>query len=171
MKLGGIENKARIALTFFVVALLLTIGLSLTLYFEARRQFATERIRRVKVEAALLAVRLPPDRNEINDGVIREELRNIGIAGAAAIFGSDGSCKAQASTIDHAPSVQLLTPKFYRPGNQRRPTPPVLLSTLVRTEGGFDIAEFPAIESESVVVLSRPIETESSPVIFYFFSY
>lgn len=173
MELKRIENKARIALALFLVALLLTIGLSLTLYFEARRQFAAERTRRVKVEAALLATHLHFDKVAITDSAILEQLRHLGVSGAASVFGENGAQVAYASNIEHPPSIQLLTPKFYRPGHQNpsNSAVPALMRALVRTESGFDFAEFPLADSNFVVVLTRPAETESSPFIFYVFSY
>jgi PAS domain S-box-containing protein len=173
MELRRIESKTRVALALFVVALVLTIGLSLTLYFEARRQLAAERTRRVKVETALLASFLRSDKTLITDSGIASQLQHLGISGAACVFGQDGAPLAYASNIEHSPGMDLLAPKFYRAGHHNPAVSQVsaLAGTLVRTEAGFDIAEFPVPDSNAVVVLTRPIEGESSPFIFYVFSY
>jgi nitrogen fixation/metabolism regulation signal transduction histidine kinase len=172
MKLGGIENKARIAVALFVVALLLTIGLSLTLYFESRRQLSAERVRRAKLEAALVGSTLPLTREEITEAGLAEHLRRVGIAGAVGVFTDRGELLASASTTDRLPGVELLSPRFLK--NRQPATAPSVSSlgtTVVRTEGGFDLAEFPAARINAILVLARPIEGEGSPLIFYVFSY
>ena len=55
MNLHRTENKARLAVALFVLALLLTIGLSLALYSQSRQDLATQRLTQVKLESALVA--------------------------------------------------------------------------------------------------------------------
>lgn len=171
MKLGAVENKTRLALTLFVLALLLTIGLSLALYSQARRELASERIRLVKLEVSLLATALS-NNETFSETLLAEHLHRVGIIGAAALYGPNGGKITSASTLDRAVTDDLLQPRFYpmvRPDPNATSAPIVLYP--VRSEGGFDVAESPSGGSGRVIVLARPVESESTPVIFYVFSY
>lgn len=171
MNLGGVENKARLALTLFVLALLLTIGLSLALYSQARRELNNERTRHVKLETALLASFLPHDQSKLSDALLLQHLHRAGISGAAAVYGTEGRLVARASTLDPLPDPSLLTPKFYAGGRTSQTHVAAMpASSITRTEEEFEVAEL-AIPGSYIIVLARTTEGQSSPAIFYVFSY
>lgn len=169
MKLGGVENKARLALTLFVLALLLTIGLSLALYSQARRELAEERTRQIKLEAGLLASLLPPDRSNLSESSLLQFLLRAGVSGAAAIYGRDGRQLARASTVEQMPDSSLLAPTLYLGPTNSPISTPSPSSPITRMEGGYEIAEL--ADDAYVIVLARSTEGRFSPVIFYVFSY
>src|SRR5262245_5844706 len=138
MKLGAVENKTRFALTLFVLALLLTIGLSLALYSQARRELASERTRLVKLEVSLLATGL--SNSEIHsDTLLAENLHRVGIIGAAALYSADGRKIASASTLERPVADDLLHPRFYPVvRSDSNATSRSVTLYPVRSEGGFD---------------------------------
>lgn len=170
MKLLGVENKARLALTLFVLALLLTIGLSLALYSQARRELADERTRHVKLETALVASLLPQDPSKLSESSLVQYLHRAGVSGAAAVYATDGRLLARASTGDPTPDPTLLAPRSYGGRPHSQTGAPFAASAITRTEGGYEIAEL-ASGDTYVIVLARSTEGRFSPVIFYVFSY
>jgi signal transduction histidine kinase len=165
MKFGAVESKARLVMALFMLALLLTIGLSLGLYSQSRRELTNQRARQVRLELALLASQLSAWTSE----ALLERLEKNGIRASAAIYSADGGLIAQASTIERQPSLELLSPATLARPRADSATASVSESNS-RTEGGFAIAELPAAGS-AVFVMAAPVDSDSSPVIFYVFSY
>ena len=97
MKLRAVENKARLAMALFVVALFLVIGLSLALYSRSRQELVVQRLRQVKVEAALLAAKLP---DRVDDAALARALQSSEIAGSSLLLAPNGEVIARASTLD-----------------------------------------------------------------------
>lgn len=173
MNFRGVENKARLAIALFVVALLLTIGLSLALYWEARAELASQRLRELKLEAALLASALIPEAPLPTDDSLRANLQRNNVLAAAAVYTADGKRLAVASTIDNAAALERLSLRVrpFDPASNRSANPAVVDAPAVeaRSEGGFGVAE--ASMPTAALVIARPIGDTSSPFIFYLFSY
>src|SRR5258705_9493941 len=100
MNLHRTENKARLAVALFVLALLLTIGLSLALYSQSRRDLAAQRLTQVKLEAALVASQLPGRAEGVSEIVLAQVLHRQKIKASAALYSNDGRLLAEASTLD-----------------------------------------------------------------------
>ena len=167
MKLGAIENKARLTMVLFVLALLLTIGLSLALYSQARTELANERIKHLRLETALIHTRLEAAEVPPTDESLKELLVRNRISGFAAVFDVAGSQVATASTFDRSPPIDL------RPiSRQNVPTDqrlPVASEARLGSQSGYDIAEISG--SKFVVMLAQLGSESASTVIVYVFSY
>lgn len=168
MKLGGVENKARLAIALFVLALLLTIGLSLSLYSQARQELAGRQLRSLRLEAALLSLQLGLERRAISDDSLRGLLLSTEIAAEAAVFSMEGHLLARASTIERQFESRLIPSDLF---TGRGPmTGPSNGPAVARNEGDYDIAE--AVAGDSLrVMIARPAAGASFPVILYIFSY
>ncbi len=157
-------------MAFFVLALLLTIGLSLALYSQARQDLINERLKRVELEASLLSTLLGANQVDRPEVLLLDFLHRIGFEGAAALFSENGELIAKVSTIDHAPEIKSysLSPTPDRDGStaNRYSSPP----TASRQENGTDIVET-SVAGGRVLVLARRSDDDTSPVIFYVASY
>jgi signal transduction histidine kinase len=163
MNLRAVENKARLAMALFVLALLLTIGLSLALYSQSRQEVAAQRVRQIQLEATLLAARLREDQRAVSDASLRNLLTATGVKAAVAVYSTGDEPVARASSIDRQPQPRLLSPTA--PSEQSRGT-----GVVVRTEGEFNVAE--VVDPAGLrLVIVEPNESEKQPVIFYVFSY
>jgi len=169
VRLKGTEYKARFALALFVLALMLTIGLSLALYAQARRELAVQRRSQAKTEVALLAAVVTRDVAAISDALLREQLSRYGMDAAVAVFTTDGRPLARASTIERAPDWQQI---FQIALVEGRPSPDGSSPPRTIEIGslGFDIAE-QFVPDAYLVLVAKPIGAEASPVTFYIFSY
>ncbi|HWP45312.1 MAG TPA: ATP-binding protein [Blastocatellia bacterium] len=168
MKLGGVENKARLAIALFVLGLVLTIGLSLSLYFQARAELQSRQLRLLHLETSLLALHLSLQKDPITDASLKHILEKSGIRAAAAVYSNQGQLLARASTFESAIGSRTI-PEPLLPSENNRELP-AGESILVRTEGDYDIAETTAGGSRLVRAV-RPSTGASSPIILYIFSY
>ncbi|MCI0487505.1 MAG: ATP-binding protein [Blastocatellia bacterium] len=173
MRFSGVESKARLVMALFVVALLLTIGLSLTLYSQARRELANQRVRQMELEASLLVSRLSDKQTENSSNHLKQQLERSHISATVALFSVDRKLIALASTTDRMPDVQALSPKvvFSDAVLSKEDTgtdPPTTVH--FRNEAGFEIVETLA-QGSTALVLARPVSEASSPIIFYVASY
>ena len=166
MNLHRTENKARLAVALFVLGLLLTIGLSLALYSQSRRDLVTQRLTQVKLEAALVASQLPGRTEAVSGTVLTEVLHRQKIKASAVLYSSEGHLLAQASTLD----LQETGKPFPVQGKlaNTEALPPA--EVLVRTDGDFLVAEVAGPET-TILVIAQLKQVESSPIIFYVFSY
>ncbi|HVF89357.1 MAG TPA: ATP-binding protein [Blastocatellia bacterium] len=168
MKLRAVENKARLAAALFVVALFLVIGLSLALYSQSRQELAAHRLKNGRIEAALLAARLP---GRADDAALAHALRANDISGAAAIYSPGGEMIARASTLDHSrePFDSLLRGRAERPSvaSEAGPSPG---SAIAWSSGNFDVVEV-SIEGGRSLVLAIPATATTPSLIVYLFSY
>jgi signal transduction histidine kinase len=168
MKLGGVENKARLAIALFVLALLLTIGLSLSLYSQARQELAGRQLGALRLEASLLSLQLGLERKPITDDSLRILLESSDIAAQAAVYSKEGQLLAQASTIESSFESKKIPEDLFT-GQNRGASPPDG-QAVARNEGEYDVAE--ALAGDSLLVkIARPAAGASSPIIFYIFSY
>ena len=167
MNLRGTENKARLALALFVMALVLTIGLSLALYSQARRDLANQRFEQIRLECALLSSQLPRNSEAMTETLLTDALRGLKLRASAAVYADNGNLLARASTLDRSVEAEALEPGS-SPTKPDEATSPS--QVVVSTRGAFIVGEAPG-PGGSVLVLSQPIESESSPLIFYVFSY
>ena len=153
-------------MALFVLALLLTIGLSLALYSQSRRDLVTQRLTQVKLEAALVASQLPGRTESVSGTVLTEVLHRQKIKASAALYSSEGHLLAQASTLD----LQQTGKPFPVQGKlaSTEALPPA--EVLVRTDGDFVVAEVAGPET-TILVIAQLKQVESSPIIFYVFSY
>jgi two-component system nitrogen regulation sensor histidine kinase GlnL len=157
MKLSGIENKARLALSLFVLALLLGAGASLALYFQARQQLSDQRARQLELEVSLLASTL-----SFSSGAqLKELLQRNNISAAVALYSADGVPLASASTLSRWPEPTLLLPSS-------RPTEKTTKAS-IRHEGGFDIAEIRA--AAGIIVMAKPGDHFLPSLAVYMLSY
>jgi signal transduction histidine kinase len=170
MKFGAVENKARLVMALFMLALLLTIGLSLGLYSQSRRELSNQRARQVKLELALLASQLDAGPEAWTSAALLDRLEKNGIRAAAAVYSAEGSPVAQASTLDRQPAPELFAPRAIARPRAAPGEAASVSESSSRAEGGFAIVELPAADS-AVFVLAAPLDADSSPVIFYVFSY
>jgi signal transduction histidine kinase len=168
MKLGGVENKARLAIALFVLALVLTIGLSLSLYSQARSDLASRQLRLIRLEASLIALSLDLEKKTITDDDLSRLLEAAEVKAAAAVYSRNGQLLARASTIE-SPIESVMVPESLFPakdsGEGVRDS-----STVIRSEGDFNIAETAAGDSKLVRIV-KPESGASFPIIFYIFSY
>jgi PAS domain-containing protein len=168
MNLRRTENKARLALAFFVLALVLTLGVGLTLYSKSQRDLATQRLTQVKLEAALVAAELPMSAAGISETHLGEILRRQKLEASAAIYSSDGRLLARASSLEPGAVELPFAPQA--PGATPKPDAVSASDVLVRTAGDFVVAEVAGPEDTSLVIAQYK-QPESSPVIFYVLSY
>ena len=176
MRFSRVESKARLVMALFVLALLLTIGFSLTLYSQARRELANQRVRQIELEASLLASLLSDKEVENSSDFLKQQLERNRISATAALFSVDRKLIALASTLDHTPDIQALSPKAVLSdagvpqAAGSRPEDVPINRVHFRNEAGFEIAET-LTQGSVAVVLARPISESSSPIIFYVASY
>ncbi|HKY05824.1 MAG TPA: PAS domain-containing protein, partial [Blastocatellia bacterium] len=157
MKLGAVENKARMAMALFVVALLLAAAMSLALYWQSQRELATERVKQLRLESAVVAARLG---DEISDASLKQALVASEISASATVVKPDGQVRAKVSTLDRLPPDDLPTavPETSSP------------TTEVRTTRGFDIIGV-ALDNGERLLMAKPAATNASPFVVYLFSY
>jgi signal transduction histidine kinase len=168
MNLRRTENKARLALAFFVLALVLTLGVGLTLYSKSQRDLAAQRLTQVKLEAILVAAQLAGNGVAISEASLGEALRRQKLKASAGLYSSDGKLLARASTLE--PGVTELPFAPRAPGSRPKPEAASSTDVFVRTAGDFVVAEV-AGPQESSLVIAQHKQPESSPVIFYVLSY
>lgn len=157
MKLGAVENKARMAMALFAVALLLAAGMSLALYWQSQRELASERLKQLRLEAALVAARLG---NDLSEASLKNSLVSNGISAAAIVLTPDRQVRTQASTLDRLPPQDLLAP----------PPAPAGDGGEVRSTRGYDIVEVPLSDGQTLL-MAKPSAANASPFVVYLFSY
>ena len=166
MNLHRTENKARLAVALFVLALLLTIGLSLALYSQSRRDLATQRLTQVKLESALVASQLPDRAEAVSDVVLAEVLHRQKLKAWAVLYSHDGQLLAQSSTLD----LQQTGKPFPRQDKLTSTDDLPPAEVLVRTEGDYVVAEVAGPEA-TMLVLAQLKQIQPAPIILYVFSY
>src|ERR1041384_7327145 len=92
------ENKAWLAVTIFVIALLFIIGLSWSLYSQAQKDKNSQRLVRDRLQTALLASLLAQGRTDLTNAALRDLLQTQQIVGQAAIYSANGEVLASAMT-------------------------------------------------------------------------
>jgi PAS domain S-box-containing protein len=157
MRLSGAENKARLALSLFVLALLFGMGASLALYFQARQQLSNQRARQLELEISLLASTLSSG----SGAQLKELLERNNISAAVALYSAEGVPMASASTLSRWPEPMLLLPSS-------RPTERTTGAS-IRHQSGFDIAEVKA--AAGIIVMAKPGDHLLPPLAIYLLSY
>jgi signal transduction histidine kinase len=178
MKLRRNENKAWVALAFFVVALLFTIGLSLSLYAQARREKEAQLLTQYRLQAALLSSLLSQSNSEIPNSTLYELLQTNKIIAQAALYSPNGELLSAASTTGQSIDPMALKPAEKpsdgsKPAFQETsgsPSQGVAGVTLLRKNKQL-LAEIPLIKGSRVLVLAFPDESSSSSFTYYIFSY
>ena len=168
MNLRRTENKARLALAFFVLALLLTLGVGLTLYSKSQRDLQNQRLTQVKLEGALVSAQLPELAREVSHATLGDVLRRHKLKAWAALYSRDGALLAKASTLDPESGDLSFAPRGFE--SKSDTATDSSLDVLVRTAGDFVVAEVAGPEETSLVIAQHK-QTESSPVVFYVLSY
>jgi signal transduction histidine kinase len=174
MKLRRNENKAWVALAFFVVALLFTIGLSLSLYTQARREKEAQILTQYKLQAALLSSLLSQNNLEGQSSTLLELLQANKIIAHAALYSSSGNLLGTAANSSHPIDATVMKPNDSNkadiqetPGTDK----PSVFDVQLQSRNKFLIAELPINKSSRILVLAFPDESGSSSFTFYIFSY
>jgi signal transduction histidine kinase len=174
MKLRRNENKAWIALSLFVVALLFTISLSLSLYSQARREKEAQLLTQFKLQAVLLSSLLSQSNLEISNPFLLELLQANKITAHAALYASNGNLLGAATTTPQAVDAEAMKP------DEANRSAPLKISELNHPAGyevnllsknKFFFAELPVNQGSHFLVLAFPDESGSSSFAFYIFSY
>ena len=172
MRLDAIERKARLVLFLFALILVLTIGVTLALYAQDRRELSEQHSRQLRLEALTIGSILSSQQTPITDSSLKLLLDQRGFGGAAIAFEPSGEPIASARSGQRAPGVRLMSPRSRLAESRRLDArdSPGLLDTSARSDAGFDFAEAP-LPAGRVLVIARPSEAAPSPAIFYVFSY
>ncbi len=169
MRLGRVENKARLAIAFFVLALLLIIGLSFSLYSQARQELNIQRLNQFKLETNLLTILLSQSNLELTNTTLKDILLRNGIKSQVAIYDSEGVliCSSLASDRLKEQGLilkpELLDPPLHTSTNSQ----PKLK---IYTERGYIIAQSEVLNKFRYLV-SYPVQDEASSFAFYIVSY
>ncbi len=160
-----VENKARLAIALFILALIFAIGLSLSLYAQSQQEIAAQRLTQFKLEAQLLTSLLSQSQQPVTEEGLKDSLVRHGISGQAEIRSSEGTVLLKATTgvaISPAPLPdQLRTPEPLLKTEQR---------VYIHSQNGFYIAQA-WLSGSRILLLIKPIETNSTRYAFYIFSY
>ncbi|MEW6129188.1 MAG: ATP-binding protein [Acidobacteriota bacterium] len=165
MNLGRVENKARIAISLFVLALLLIIALSFSLYSQARQELNVQHLNQFRIEVNLVSLVLTNPKFDINDSTLKDLLSGNGGHSQAALYDKQGNLLASSLTIEKLPRHGLtFTKDFIEQGNS-------LASTIkFKTESGNLLAAS-EIGSDKILFISTPIDGSSSYYAVSLFSY
>ncbi len=173
MKFGAIENRTRLAIAFFAIAVLLTIALSLALFQQSRRELADQQLNQVRLETAMIASLAARNPSSITEQSLKAMLGRNSIAASVAVYSSDKRLIARASTIeDTALESQRLSPGFLAYDDRVEANSADISIDQVRivTESGFIIARVYA-PGLGQIVIARPMFAASSAMVFYVLSY
>jgi PAS domain S-box-containing protein len=175
MKTGAIENRRWILIAVLALAILLTIGLSLALYTESRRQLSEQQMTQVRIETAFLASDLPRIPSAINEESIRSLLQHHSIQAVAALYWVDGKLIARGSSIESAIESQRFSAgmiSFDSSGLEEATTQrPIRASSVrLRSDNGFVIARV-RVPDLGLLVVARPAFSASTAITFYVLSY
>ncbi|MEW6213096.1 MAG: ATP-binding protein, partial [Acidobacteriota bacterium] len=172
MKFGAIENRTRLAIAFFAIAMLLTIALSLALFQQSRRELADQQLNQVRLEAAMIASLLANNSSSINEPFLRAMLERNSIAASIAVYSTDKRLIARASTVDdNALESQRLSAGLLAYDNQVAASKDISIDEVqIKTESGFIIARL-HVPGLGLVVMARPMFAASSAMVFYVLSY
>jgi PAS domain S-box-containing protein len=174
MKLRRNENKAWVALALFVVALLFTLGLSLSLYSQARQEKEAQLLSKYKLQAALLSSLLTQSKLEVGNSLLLELLQANKITAQAALYSTNGNLLAAATTSSQAVDAEAM-----KPNEANRSAPleisgsekPALYDVKLQSRNKFLLAELLVNQGSRILVLAFPDESGSSSFAFYIFSY
>jgi signal transduction histidine kinase len=169
MRFGKVENKARVAIALFVLALLLIIGLSFTLYSQARQELNIQRINQFKLEASLIHTILSQTNVEISSINLKEILQRNGIKSQAAIYDSKGIPLLASISFDRLADQGLALSSEIK---NLIPQPPAITQVVIpiTKEGEFYVAQS-AIKENIYLRLAYSVQDESSYFAFYIVSY
>lgn len=174
MNLRRNENKAWVALAFFVVALLFTIGLSLSLYAQARREKEAQLLTQYRLQAALYASLLSQSNSETHNTTLLDLLQNNRITAQAALYASNGELVSAATTSGHPVEAAALRPNASRRAeiqDSSNAAGASLTEVNLQHKGNLLLAELPLMKGSRILVLAFPDESSSSSFTYYIFSY
>lgn len=169
MNLRRNENKAWVALALFIVALLFTIGMTLALYAQARRDKEAQLLNQYRLQATLLSSLLSQNNLEGQNSTLIELLQANKIIAHAALYMPNGTLAGTATTSSHPIDAATMKPdNLNAQGLQTIPSAPELQ---LRSKDKFLVAEVPVNKGARILVLAFPDDSNSSPFAFYIFSY
>lgn len=174
MKLGRNENKAWVALALFVVALLFTIGLSLSLYSQARQEKEAQLLTQYKLQAVLLTSLLSQSKLEVSPSVLHELLQANKVIAHAALYSSNGTLLSVATTTSQALEAEAMKPHQVNrsaPQENSSKEQPAVDDIKLQSRNKFFFVELPLNQGSRFLVLAFPDESGSSSFAFYIFSY
>jgi signal transduction histidine kinase len=174
MKFRRHENKAWVALALFVVALLFTISLSLSLYSQARQEKDAHLLTQYKLQAALLSSLISQSSLEIRNARLLELLQANKTTAHAALYSANGTLLSTATT-----SSQVIDGEVLKPDEANRSAllkisgidRPSGYEVKLQSKNKFMVAELPINQGTQFLVLAFPDESGSSSFAFYIFSY
>jgi signal transduction histidine kinase len=174
MKLRRNENKAWLALAIFVVALLFTISLSLSLYSQANREKEAERLTQYRLQAILYASLLSQISTEVSNATLLELLQANQIKAQANLFSANGHLISSATTAPHPFDIETMKPSEANRSTTKEAASSdklTLYEVKLQNRNGIHFAELPVNKGSRLLVLAFPDEKESKSFAFYVFSY
>lgn len=156
----GVENKARLAIVLFILALIFAIALSLSLYAQAQQEITAQQLQQFKLQAQLFNALLTNPDNQINDEYLKEMLVRIGISGMAEVRASDGQVLLKASTGATGLFANITSPQPHNLQSQ----------VFISSQNGIFIAQSALRDSRTLILLS-PQQTTSSHYAYSIFIY
>jgi signal transduction histidine kinase len=172
MNFGRNENKAWVALALFVVALIFTIGLSLSLYAQARREKEAAQLSQFRLQSALLSSLLTQGNAVITNSTLHELLQANQVNAQAVIYSTNGELIASTTTSNHPLDASLLKPsdsslKSPQGNSDKASAGDVVLQHRER----FVITELPLKNRSRILLLAFPDDSSTSSFTIYIFSY
>jgi signal transduction histidine kinase len=169
MRLGNVENKARFAIALFVLALLLIIGLSFSLYSQAKQELNVQRINQIWLESKLVFALLSDLDVDSSDANFKDIFQRNSIKSQAAIYDSLGilifSTVLPERLTDHGLTISS------KIKNQLSQSPLIPQPEIqIIKEGEFYLAQAD-VNKKFYLCLSYPSQDESSYFAFYIVSY
>jgi PAS domain S-box-containing protein len=174
MKIRRNENKAWVVLALFIVALLFTIGLSLSLYAQARREKEVQLLTQYRLQAMLLSSLLSQNNLEGKNSTLLEFLQTNKIIAHAALYSSNGNLLGTATTSSQSINDAIMKPNDLNrfPSAETSGADKFSVSDVqLQSRNKFLVAELPVNRGSKILVLAFPDESTSSSFAFYIFSY
>jgi two-component system nitrogen regulation sensor histidine kinase GlnL len=168
------ENKAWLALTIFVVALLFIISLSLSLYSQALRKTEAQRLTQFKLQATLLASLLSQIKGDISNSSLHDLLQANQIVAQVAIYTTTNSVLVASATTAAQPlASEAMQPNLENRSSVKESIEQDLPSTDLKLQNRnhFQIVEILINKGSRILVLAFPEETEATSLTYYLFSY
>jgi signal transduction histidine kinase len=155
-----VENKARLAIVLFILALIFAIALSLSLYAQAQQEIATQQLQQFKLQALLLTALLTNSDNQTTEENLKEMLVRNGISGSAEVRSPDGQVLLKAVAGSPASIANVTIPSSHNSQAQ----------VFISSQNSIFIAQSALKDSRTLLLLS-PQETTSSHYAYSIFIY
>ena len=155
-----VENKARLAIVLFILALIFAIALSLSLYAQAQQEIAAQPLQQFKLQAQLLNALLNNSDNQVSDERFKEMMVRNGISGLAEIRAADGQVLLKVASGAPGSLFNVTIPQAANLQSQ----------VFISSQDGIFIAQSMVKDSRTLILLS-PQQTTSSHYAYSIFIY